>query len=243
MEENWLSRTELLLTPEKTALLKASNVIIVGLGGVGAYAAEMIARAGVGRMTIIDADIINISNLNRQLLATHPNVGKAKSQLMEERLKSINPDIKLTVLHEFLRDERTKEVLTAQKYDYVVDAIDTLSPKQYLIMFSLEAGLNIISSMGAGGKRNPEKIHIADLSETYNCRLAKTLRKRLQKHGIKKGVKTIYSSELQDKNAVLLCDDEQNKRSTVGTISYMPAIFGCMMAAAVIDDLINKNSK
>ena len=243
MEENWLSRTELLLTPEKTALLKASNVIIVGLGGVGAYAAEMIARAGVGRMTIIDADIINISNLNRQLLATHPNVGKAKSQLMEERLKSINPDIKLTVLHEFLRDERTKEVLTAQKYDYVVDAIDTLSPKQYLIMFSLEAGLNIISSMGAGGKRNPEKIHIADLSDTYNCRLAKTLRKRLQKHGIKKGVKTIYSSELQDKNAVLLCDDEQNKRSTVGTISYMPAIFGCMMAAAVIDDLINKNSK
>lgn len=238
MEENWLSRTELLLSPEKTALLKASNVIIVGLGGVGAYAAEMIARAGVGKMTIIDADVINLSNVNRQLLATHPNLGKPKADLMADRLRAINPDIELTVLNEFLRDERTVEVLQAQKYDYVVDAIDTLSPKQYLIMQSIEEGLKIISSMGAGGKRNPEKIHIADLSKTYNCRLAKTLRKRLQKHGIRKGIKTIFSSELQDKTAMVLCEDEQNKKSTVGTISYMPAIFGCMMAAAVIDDLI-----
>lgn len=240
MEENWLSRTELLLSHEKTALLKASNVIVVGLGGVGAYAAEMIARAGVGRMTIIDADVVNLSNLNRQLLATHPNLGKSKAELMAERLLAINPEIKLTVLNEFLRDARTLEVLRAQKYDYVIDAIDTLSPKQYLIMFSIQEGLNIISSMGAGGKRNPEKIHIADLSKTYNCRLAKTLRKRLQKHGIKKGIKTIFSSELQDKSAVVLCEDEQNKKSTVGTISYMPAIFGCMMAAAVIEDLIKE---
>lgn len=240
MEENWLSRTELLLSHEKTALLKASNVIVVGLGGVGAYAAEMIARAGVGRMTIIDADVVNLSNLNRQLLATHPNLGKSKAELMAERLLAINPEIKLTVLNEFLRDARTLEVLRAQKYDYVIDAIDTLSPKQYLIMFSMQEGLNIISSMGAGGKRNPEKIHIADLSKTYNCRLAKTLRKRLQKHGIKKGIKTIFSSELQDKSAVVLCEDEQNKKSTVGTISYMPAIFGCMMAAAVIEDLIKE---
>lgn len=243
MEENWLSRTELLLSPEKTALLKSSNVIVVGLGGVGAYAAEMIARAGVGKMTIIDADIVNISNLNRQLLATHPNLGKPKAELMAERLRAINPEIDLTVLNEFLRDERTVEVLQAQKYDYVVDAIDTLSPKQYLIMQSMDEGLNIISSMGAGGKSNPEKIHIADLSKTYNCRLAKTLRKRLQKHGIKKGVKTIFSSELQDKGAMVLCEDEQNKKSTVGTISYMPAIFGCMMAAAVINDLIEIKSK
>lgn len=239
MEENWLSRTELLLSPEKTALLQASNVIVVGLGGVGAYAAEMIARSGVGRMTIIDADVINLSNLNRQLLATHPNIGRPKAALMAERLQAINPKIKLTVINEFLCDKRILEVLQAQKYDYVIDAIDTLSPKQHLIMFSIQEGLKIISSMGAGGKRNSEKIHIADLSKTYNCRLAKTLRKRLQKHGIKKGIKTIYSSELQDKNAVELCENEQNKRSTVGTISYMPAIFGCMMAAAVIEELID----
>lgn len=243
MEDNWLARTELLLSPEKTALLKSANVIVVGLGGVGAYAAEMIARAGVGHMTIIDADVVNLSNLNRQLLATHPNLGKAKAELMAERLKAINPDIELTVLNEFLRDERTVEVLRAQEYDYVVDAIDTLSPKQFLIIQSIEEGLKIISSMGAGGKRNPEKIHIADLSKTYNCRLAKTLRKRLQKHGIRKGVKTIFSSELQDKEAMVLCEDEQNKKSTVGTISYMPAIFGCMMAAAVIEDLISTPTK
>jgi len=242
MSENWLSRTDLLLSPEKTALLKASNIIIVGLGGVGAYAAEMLARTGIGRMTIIDADIVNLSNLNRQLLATHPNLGKSKAELMAERLRAINPEVELTVLNEFLNDDRILEVLKGQEYDYVVDAIDTLTPKQNLIMYSVQEGLSIISSMGAGGKRNPEKIHIADLSDTYNCRLAKILRKRLQRHGIRKGIKTIYSSELQDKNAVLLCDDERNKKSTVGTISYMPAIFGCMMAAAVIEDLIKDHT-
>ncbi|MDA3853535.1 MAG: tRNA threonylcarbamoyladenosine dehydratase [Bacteroidales bacterium] len=240
MEENWLSRTELLLSPEKTTLLKTSNVIVVGLGGVGAYAAEMMARAGVGRMTLVDDDVINMSNLNRQLLATHPNMGKPKAALMAERLRSINPEIELTILNKFLREDGILEVLKAQQYDYVIDAIDTLSPKQYLIMFSVQEKLNIISSMGAGGKRNPEKIHLADLSETYNCRLAKTLRKRLQKYGIRKGIKTIYSSELQDKNAVQLCESEEHKKSTVGTISYMPAIFGCMMAAAVIEDLIKE---
>lgn len=200
----------------------------------------MIARAGVGCMTLVDDDVINISNLNRQLLATHPNIGKPKAELMAERLRSINPEIELTILNKFINDKGILEVLKAQDYDYVIDAIDTLTPKQYLIMFSIQEGLNIISSMGAGGKRNPEKIHIADLSDTYNCRLAKTLRKRLQKHGIRKGIKTIYSSELQDKNAVLLCEGEENKKSTVGTISYMPAIFGCMMAAAVIEDLIKE---
>ena len=242
MSENWLSRTELLLGTEKTAILKASNIIVVGLGGVGAYAAEMLARSGVGRMTLIDDDVINPTNLNRQLLAIHPHIGRPKAELMAERLRAINPEIELTVLNKFINDRNILEVLQAQRYDYVIDAIDTLTPKQYLIMFSLQEGLNIISSMGAGGKRNPEKIHIVDLSETYNCRLAKTLRKRLQKHGIRKGIKTIFSSELQDKNAVILCENEDNKKSTVGTISYMPTIFGCMMASAVIEDLIKDNN-
>ncbi len=237
MQEHWLSRTDLLLTSEKTKRLKASNVLVVGLGGVGAYAAEMIARSGVERMTIIDGDCVSISNLNRQLAATHSNLSRPKVEVMAERMQDINPAIKLTVLHEFLRDERTIEVLLAQKYDYVVDAIDTLSPKLFLIIHSLQNDLNIISSMGAGGKRRPEKIRVADISQTYNCRLAKMIRKRLQRRGIKKGLKTVFSSELQDKNAVLFCDEESNKKSIVGTISYMPAIFGCTMAAAVIEDL------
>lgn len=236
---NWLSRTELLLTPEKTAQLKGSNILVVGLGGVGAYAAEMVARCGVGKMTLIDADCISTTNLNRQLLATHSNLNKPKADLMAERLCDINPKIELTVYNEFLRDERILEVLQSQKYNYVIDAIDTISPKLFLIINCINEGINIVSSMGAGGKRNPEKIHIADISKTYNCRLARTIRKRLQKHGIKKGVKTVFSSEVQDKNAVLLCDDEPNKISTTGSISYMPTIFGCMAASVVINDIIS----
>lgn len=238
--EKWTDRTELLLSAEQLEQLKQANILVVGLGGVGAYAAEMIARAGVGKMTIIDGDVVSTTNLNRQLLATQPALGKPKADLMKKRLLAINPEIELTVLNEFLRDERTLEVLQAQKYDYVIDAIDTLSPKLYLIMFSLAEKLRIISSMGAGGKSNPEKIHRADISKTYNCRLAKTVRKRLHKQGIKKGLKTVFSSELQDKNAVITTEEEQNKKSIVGTISYMPAIFGCMIAAEVIKDLTQK---
>lgn len=234
--EYWLSRTELLLSPKKTERLKSSNVLVVGLGGVGAYAAEMVARSGVGQMTLIDADVITPTNLNRQLLATQSNLGKPKTELMANRLRDINPDIKLTVYNEFLRDERILEVLKSQHYDYVIDAIDTISPKLFLIINCVNERINIISSMGAGGKRNPEMIHIADISKTYSCGLAKVIRKRLQKHGIKKGVKTVFSSEPQDKNAVILCDEE-NKVSTVGTISYMPTIFGCMAASVVINDL------
>lgn len=243
--EKWTDRTELLLSSAQLEQLIQANVLVVGLGGVGAYAAEMIARAGVGKMTIIDGDVISTSNLNRQLLATHPALGKAKADLMRDRLLAINPAIELSVLNEFLRDERTLEVLQAQRYDYVVDAIDTLSPKLYLIIHSLAEGLPIISSMGAGGKSDPEKIHIADISKTYNCRLAKTVRKRLHRQGIKKGLKTVFSSELQDKDAILTTEEEQNKKSIVGTISYMPAIFGCMMAAEVIKDLsqIKENVK
>ena len=239
--EQWTDRTELLLSSAQLNKLKNASVLVVGLGGVGAYAAEMVARAGVGKMTIIDGDVINTTNLNRQLLATLPALGKAKSELMAERLMSINPEIELTVYQEFLRDDRTLEVLKSQAYDYVIDAIDTLSPKLYLIIHSLELKLPIISSMGAGGKRDPEKIHITDISKTYNCRLAKTIRKRLYRQNIKKGLKTVFSSELQDKNAVISTNEEQNKKSIVGTISYMPAIFGCMMAAEVIKDICTKD--
>lgn len=238
MDTNWLTRTELLLTAEKTEQLKKSNVLIVGLGGVGAYAVEMLARAGVGKMTIVDGDTVNLTNLNRQLLATHSNLNRPKADVMAERLRDINPDIELEVINEFIEEDRTIEILKSQAFDYVIDAIDTLTPKVHLIYNSTVEGIRIISSMGAGGKRNPESIFIKDMSETYNCRLAKIVRKRLSRLGLKKGVKTVFSTEQRDINAVQYSEDERNKKSTVGTISYMPAIFGCTLAAAVINDLI-----
>ena len=236
MDNCWLERTELLLGSEKLERLRQKHVLVVGLGGVGAYAAEMIARAGVGRMTIVDGDTVSISNINRQLPALHSQVGKPKTEVMAARLRDINPDIDLTVVNEFIRDERMVQLLE-NKYDYVVDAIDTLSPKVFLIYHSIQMGLPIISSMGSGGKTDPTKLQIADISKTFNCKLARSIRKRLHRKGIDKGLTVVFSTELTDKTAVVEVDDEENKKSTVGTISYMPALFGIYCASKVIRDL------
>ncbi len=236
MDNSWLERTELLLGSEKLELLRQKHVLVVGLGGVGAYAAEMIARAGVGRMTIVDGDTVSNSNINRQLPALHSQVGKPKTEVMATRLRDINPDIDLTVVSEFIRDERMVQLLE-NKYDYVVDAIDTLSPKVFLIYHSIQRGLPIISSMGSGGKTDPTKLQIADISKTFNCKLARSIRKRLHRKGIDKGLTVVFSTELTDKAAVVEVDDEENKKSTVGTISYMPALFGIYCASKVIRDL------
>lgn len=236
MDNSWLERTELLLGSEKLELLRQKHVLVVGLGGVGAYAAEMIARAGVGRMTIVDGDTVSNSNINRQLPALHSQVGKPKTEVMAARLRDINPDIDLTVVSEFIRDERMVQLLE-NKYDYVVDAIDTLSPKVFLIYHSIQRGLPIISSMGSGGKTDPTKLQIADISKTFNCKLARSIRKRLHRKGIDKGLTVVFSTELTDKAAVVEVDDEENKKSTVGTISYMPALFGIYCASKVIRDL------
>lgn len=236
MDSNWLERTELLFGKETVGRLRDKNVLVVGLGGVGAYAAEMIARAGVGRMTIVDGDTVSISNINRQLPALHSQVGRSKAEVMAERLRDINPEIQLTVVDEFIKDERMVQLLE-KKYDYVVDAIDTLSPKVFLICHSVRLGLKIISSMGSGGKTDPTKLQIADISKTYNCKLARAIRKRLHRKGIDKGVPVIFSTELTDKAAVVEVDDEKNKKSTVGTISYMPAMFGIFCASKVVRDL------
>ena len=234
--DNWLERTELLLGKAAVERLKNKHVLVVGLGGVGAYAAEMIARSGVGRMTIVDGDTVSISNINRQLPALHSQVGRSKAEVMAERLRDINPDIQLTVVDEFIKDERMVQLLE-NKYDYVVDAIDTLSPKVFLICHSVRLGLKIISSMGSGGKTDPTKLQIADISKTYNCKLARAIRKRLHRKGIDKGVTVVFSTELTDKAAVVEVDDEENKKSTVGTISYMPAMFGIVCASKVVRDL------
>jgi tRNA threonylcarbamoyladenosine dehydratase len=236
---NWLDRTELLLGIEEIKKLQSKHVLVVGLGGVGAYAAEMLCRAGIGIMTIVDGDVVELTNINRQLPATHSNLGKSKAEVLANRFKDINPELKIEVVHEYLRDERMVEILQ-QDYDYVVDCIDTLAPKVYLIYHSLKRGLKVVSSMGAGGKMKPELIQAADISKSYNCKLARMLRKRLTKLGIKTGFQVVFSPEEVSESAIRL-EEGTNKKSTVGTISYMPPAFGCHMAAVVLGDLLAQN--
>jgi len=232
----WLTRTEVLLDKEKLERLKNANVLVVGLGGVGAYAAEMICRAGVGSMTIVDGDHVHTSNINRQLAALRSTEGMPKAEVMGRRLLDINPDITLTVIQEYIKDERVQEIID-KGYDYVVDAIDTLSPKIFLIQHVVEKKIPLVSSMGAGGKFDPEKVTICDISETTDCPLARILRKRLHRLGIREGFTAVYSSELVDKGKVIAIKGERNKASTVGTISYMPASFGIACASVVIRDI------
>lgn len=237
--DNWLERTELLLGKEKLDLLRQAHVLVVGLGGVGAYAAEMIARAGVGHMTIADADTVAPSNINRQLVALHSTVGRRKAEILAERLRDINPEIELTVVDRYIKDEETDLLLDAAKYDYAVDAIDTLSPKLALIKGALDRSLPLVSSMGAGAKTDPTKMEIADISKTHHCPLAHMLRKRLHKIGVRSGFRAVYSPEPMREGALILCE-EQNKKSNVGTISYIPALFGIGCASVVIRGLIGE---
>ncbi len=236
---NWQERTELLLGQDKLEQLKQAHVLVVGLGGVGAYAAEMIARAGVGRMTIADADVVSSSNINRQLIALHSTIGRPKADVLAERLRDINPAIQLTVVNEYIRDEKTYMLLDTAHYNYVVDAIDTLSPKLALIAAALERKIPIVSSMGAGAKMDPTQLEIADISKTHHCPLAHMLRKRLHKIGIRKGFQAVFSPEPIREGAMILCE-EQNKKSNVGTISYLPALFGIGCASVVIRDLTDE---
>ena len=237
MVEDWKQRTRLLLGEEKMERLQQAHVLVVGLGGVGAYAAEMICRAGVGRMTIVDADTVQPTNINRQLPALHSTMGREKAEVLAVRFKDINPDIQLTVLPVFLKDDNIPELRDATRYDFVVDAIDTLAPKCYLIAEALKRHIKIVSSMGAGAKSDITQIRFADIWDTYHCGLSKAVRKRLQKLGIKRKLPVVFSTEQADPKAVLLTEDEQNKKSTCGTVSYMPAVFGCYLAEYVIKRL------
>jgi tRNA A37 threonylcarbamoyladenosine dehydratase len=237
MMEDWKQRTRLLLGEEKMERLQQAHVLVVGLGGVGAYAAEMICRAGVGRMTIVDADTVQPTNINRQLPALHSTMGREKAEVLAARFKDINPNIQLTVLPVFLKDDNIPELLDAARYDFVVDAIDTLAPKCYLIAEALKRHIKIVSSMGAGAKSDITQIRFADIWDTYHCGLSKAVRKRLQKLGIKRKLPVVFSTEQADPKAVLLTEDEQNKKSTCGTVSYMPAVFGCYLAEYVIKRL------
>lgn len=217
--------------------LQKAHVLVVGLGGVGAYAAEMICRAGVGRMTIVDADTVQATNINRQLPALHSTLGESKVEVLEKRFRDINSEIELTVLPVFLKDENIPELLDSASFDFIIDAIDTLAPKCYLIAEALRRRIKIVSSMGAGAKSDITQIRFADIWDTYHCGLSKAVRKRLQKMGIRHKLPVVFSTEQADRKAVVLTEEERNKKSTCGTVSYMPAVFGCYLAEYVIKRL------
>ncbi|MDT8325608.1 MAG: tRNA threonylcarbamoyladenosine dehydratase [Bacteroidota bacterium] len=233
MQIPWLGRTQLLLGEEAITRLQRSHVLVAGLGGVGAYAAEMICRGGVGRMTIVDGDTVQPSNRNRQLPALCSSEGRRKAEVMAERLLDINPSLEIEVLSEYIRDERLEEILS-RPYDYVVDAIDTLSPKVFLIAGAVRNGWPVVSSLGAGGKVDPMQVRIDDIERSHHCRLGKMLRKRLHRIGIRSGVTVVYSPEAVAAGAMLPVEDEPNKKTVVGTISYMPPLFGCCCASVVL---------
>ena len=236
-DTEWQQRTELLLGEDKMLRLRNSHVLVVGLGGVGAYAAEMICRAAVGQMTIVDADTVQPSNITRQLPALDSTLGRPQAEVLAARFKDLTPALKLNVLSEYLKDERIPELLDSAEFDFVIDAIDTVAPKCYLIYNALQRHLPIVSSMGAGAKSDITQIRFADLWETYHCGLSKAVRKRLQKMGMKRKLPVVFSTEQANADAVILVDDEKNKKSTAGTVSYMPAVFGCYLAEYVIRKL------
>ncbi|MBQ3580551.1 MAG: tRNA threonylcarbamoyladenosine dehydratase [Bacteroidales bacterium] len=239
MTNSFQTRTELLLGEENLERLRKAHVLVVGLGGVGGYAAEMLCRAGVGRMTIVDGDNVSVSNINRQIIALRSTVGFSKTDLFKQRFHDINPDCEVTALNVFLRDEEMIRLLENEKYDYVVDAIDTLSPKVFLLYHAHRLGLPIVSAMGSAGKLDPSKIEVTDVAQSHTCPLAAMVRKKLHKLGVREGFKVVFSSEKVDESAMIE-DPSQNKRTTVGVISYMPAVFGCYCASTVINDLIER---
>lgn len=235
----WTERAELLFKKEGLEKLKKAHVLVVGLGGVGSFAAEFVARAGVGSMTIVDGDVVDITNINRQLPALHSTVGQPKVDIMGNRLMDINPELKLTKIKEFLSPERAYELVT-DEYDYVLDCIDSITPKLNLIISARRKKVKIISNMGAGGKYEASKVKVADISKTEYCPLAKTVRKRLRKEGVSKGVKVVFSTEVPDETSVKITDGTNFKKSFYGTNSWMPGLFGLHAAETVIKYLLKK---
>ncbi len=259
----WQERTALLLGEEALLRLREAVVVVAGLGGVGAYAAEMVARAGVGRMVLIDSDRVGESNKNRQLLALDSTLGRLKTEVMAERLLDINPELHIVKVPEYLTEDNIPEVFenalremalcgssdpdgaltdepaasTGLAPDFVIDAIDTLAPKIALITHCVHSGIPLVSSMGAGAKLDATKVRLTDLSKSYNCPLAFILRKKLRKIGITKGFPVVFSEELPERDAIVPTEGERNKKSQVGTVSYIPAVFGCVCAQAAIRHL------
>ena len=235
---NWLSRTTVLIGEEKLQKLINAHVAIIGLGGVGSFAAEFICRSGVGTMTIVDGDVVDATNRNRQLPALSTNHGESKADIMAERLKAINPELKLHVIKTFINPEEVETILDAAEYSYIIDAIDSVTPKVTFLIGAVKRGLPLVSSMGAGGKLDPTLLKVVDISKTMNCVFAEQIRKNLKKAGIYKGIKTVFSPELPVKESLMYTDGKNYKKSAYGTLSYMPATFGSVCASVVIRDLM-----
>lgn len=236
---SWLSRTQLLIGEKALLQLATSHVMVVGLGGVGSYAAEFIARSGVGQMTIIDGDVVDPTNRNRQLPALATNHGLSKALIMAERLKAINPELQLHIIKEFINPEMVLQQLS-HRPDYIIDAIDSITPKVTFIRLAYESKLPLVSSMGAGAKLDPTRLQVVDISKTYNCPFAQQIRKKLKEHKIYRGVKVVFSPEEPIKESLMLTDGKNYKKSAYGTISYLPAVFGAVASSVVIRDLIRK---
>lgn len=240
--ENWLERTELLIGKESSEKLKNSHVLIVGLGGIGSFAAEFIARAGVGEMTIIDGDVFDPTNKNRQLTALDSTIGRNKAVVLAERIKDINPSIKLHVLEEFVEPQRAWEIVRTQKPSVVLDCIDSVTPKLEWIIACIALKIKIISHYGAGGKMDPSKVTVASLKHAHNCKLAAHIKKRLKRKNVDfKKVRAVFSSELQLKESLKMTNGLNYKKSFYGTVSYMPALFGLYGAADAIRYLSERN--
>jgi len=235
---SWLSRSALLIGDGGIQTLQNKHVLVVGLGGVGSFAAEFICRAGVGEMTIVDGDTVDPTNRNRQLPALATNHGVQKAAIMRERLLAINPDLKLHVVADFLTPQRCQELLSAHAYDYVLDCIDSVTPKLMLLTAALQFDIPLVSSMGAGGKMDPTQLRVARLPDTYHCVFAYYLRKRLKKLADASSIKAVFSTELPDRNSLVMTDGSNFKRSAYGTISYLPAAFGGVCASVAIRDLL-----
>ena len=223
----------MLLGADVLARLSAARVTVVGLGGVGAVAAEMVVRAGVGHIVLIDSDTVSPSNVNRQIIALRSTVGRSKCDVLRERLLDINPALDVSVMEDFLSEQNVSLLLGEAAPDHVIDAIDTLSPKVALAQYCLANAIPLVSSMGSGGKLDATAVRIADIGKTYECPLARMMRKRLRKLGIEKGFLAVFSPEIPDKEGMVI-EESRNKKSQVGSVSYLPAVFGCVCAQAVV---------
>lgn len=233
-DQSRFERTRLLLGEEKLEHFRRAHVLVLGVGGVGAYAAEQLARAGVGFLTLVDGDRFEPTNCNRQLPALTSTLGRPKAEVVAERMREINPSGTFLPRVEFLQGEGIGRLLET-RFDYAVDAIDSLTPKVEFLLGCLQRNIPVISSMGSGGKVDPSQIQVADISKTHGCALARAVRTRLRAAGVNRGVCTVFSPEAVPPKAVLAWKDEAgHHHSTVGTVSYLPAIFGCVCASVVL---------
>lgn len=220
------------------ARIRSAHVLVVGTGGVGAYAAEMLCRAGVGYLTLVDADTVSPSNINRQLPALHSTLGRSKVSVLAERFRDINPEVQLTLREEYLTPESVDALLDAAPYAYVIDAIDTIQPKVALLASCIRRRQPVIASMGAGAKTDITAIQYADLWQTYHCGLSKSVRNGLARAGLRgRKLPVVFCTQQADRNALLTVEGERNKKTTAGTVSFMPATFGNYLAAWVLNHL------